>query len=78
MAEEEGPDDETLVSTDFGKRAKDRVDTIKAWQVLRQCFFDSVTPRGKDTQRGRGVAEKALSEAKWSKSGQQSRPAPKK
>ena len=34
---------------------------LRAWQALLLCFFDSATPRERDTRRGRGVAEKAPS-----------------
>ena len=54
----EGPDDETLFGTDFEKRAKDRVDAFKNLAGSSSVFFNSATPWGKDTQRGRGVAGK--------------------
>ena len=87
MSEEKCPVDGILFGPDVGKKAKDRVDAIKSQAGSSSVFFSLGDSPRKGYLKGQGSHEKGPERynpyyrkggAKWSKPGQQSRPAPKK
>ena len=89
MAEDDLANDGTLFGPDFGKKAKERVDALKSLTSSSSVFFRLSDPPGKRSTkgqegRGRGPGKyhpyhkKGGSNLKWSRTGQQTRPAPKK